>query len=264
MQSDMFTRNVRQRIEGGERSRIICAALRAEILLGMNVTDGLAVRFLSAEFRGDREIGLAAVRQMSSACQYLTVALRADKEFGLAAVTEDGCIVEYLSVELRADREIGLTAVKGNGMALIDLSAELKADKEIGLAAVANDNISIPYVSQTLREELLHLAAYWSSDVETVACAELNPLLLQLDLCVNPEGGWAEVVCLDVAGSEVARCLFSDFEYMHSLYVFVASELFVPPMRLKLLLPRGSLHQIGTKWDNLDEILDIPKKKSSG
>ena len=96
--------------------------------------------------------------------------------------------------------------------------------------------------------------------METVACAELNPLLIQLDFCDNPEGGWAEVVCLDVAGSEVARCLFSDFEYMHCLYIFVASELSVPPMRLKFFLPRGSLHQIGTKWDNLDEILDIPKK----
>ena len=95
MQSDMFTRNVRPRIEGGERSRIICAALRAEILLGMNVTDGLAVRFLSAEFRGDREIGLAAVRRSSRACQYLTVALRADKEFRLAAVTANGCAVSF-------------------------------------------------------------------------------------------------------------------------------------------------------------------------
>ena len=153
------------------------------------------------------------------------------------------------------------TAVKGNGRALHHLSAELQADKEIGLAAVANDNDLIRFVSQTLRVELEHLAAYWASDVETVACAELNPYLIQLHLCVNPDRGWAEVLCLDVAGSEVARCLFSDFEYMHGLYVFAASELSVPPMRLKILLPCGSLHQIGTKWDKLHEILDIPKIK---
>ena len=114
MQSDMFTRNVRQRIEGGERSRIICAALRAEILLGMNVTDGLAVRFLSAEFRGDREICLAAVRRSSRACQYLTVGLRADQEFGLAAVTANGCAVEFLSAELRGDRDIGLASLSSS------------------------------------------------------------------------------------------------------------------------------------------------------
>lgn len=101
MQSDMFTRNVRPRIEGGERSRIICAASREEIFIALDVTDGLSVRSLSAEFRGDREIGLAAVRRSSRACQYLTVALRADKEFGLAAVTANGCAVEFLSVELR-------------------------------------------------------------------------------------------------------------------------------------------------------------------
>ena len=252
--------SVKQRISySGEfsgRVMWICAgqyltlALRADRDFGFAAvaSTGCAVHCLSEELRGDMEIGLAAVRNMSSACEYLTVALRADREFGLASVTEDGCIVEFLSVELRADREIGLTAVKGNGKALIYLSKELRGDKEIGLAAVAGGTYrNFRDVSQTLREELLHLAAYWASDVEAVACAELNSLLIQLHLWGNPRCGCAEVVCLDVAGFEVARCLFSDFEYMHSLCVFVASELSVPPMRLKLLLPRGTLHQINTK-----------------
>ena len=223
---------------------------------------GRAVQFLSLELRGDRDIGLAAVRETRYAFEYLTDALRADIEFCLAAVTVDGYIVKYLSVELSANREIGLMAVKGEGGAFLALSAELQADKEIGLAAVANDRVLIRGVSHTLRKELLHLAAYWSSDVETVACAELNPLLIQLDLCDGSEGGWAEVVCLDVAGSVVARCLVSDFEYMIRLYAFVASEVSVPPMRLKFLLPCGSLHQIGNPWEKLDDILALPRKKA--
>ena len=101
LQFDRFTRNVQRRIElAGERSWGICDALQYGVH-GLDVTDGLAVRFLSAELRGDREIGLAAVRRSSLACQYLTLALRADKEFGLAAVTANGCAVEFLSEELR-------------------------------------------------------------------------------------------------------------------------------------------------------------------
>ena len=220
-----------------------------------------AGQYLTLALRADKEFGLAAVASTGCAVQYLSEDLKGDMEIGLAAVRNMGSACGYLSVELRADREIGLTAVKGHGMALKYLSADLQADREIGLAAVANDKYSTAYVSQTLREDLLHLAAYWASDVEIVACAELNPCLIQLHLCLNPERGCAEVLCLDVAGSEVARCLFSDFEYMHGLCVFVSSELSVPPMRLKILLPRGSLYQIGTKWDKLDEILDIPKIK---
>ena len=105
MQSDMCTRNVRSRMEGGWGRDVMDTTSRERIFLGLDITDGLGVQCLSAEFRGDPAIGLAAVRKNWRACQYLTVALRADKEFGLAAVTEDGCIVEYLSVELRADKE---------------------------------------------------------------------------------------------------------------------------------------------------------------
>ena len=165
MQSDMFTRNVRRRIEDGERSRIICAALRAEIH-GLDVTDGLAVRFLSAELRGDREIGLAAVRRSSFACQYLTEALRADKEFGLAAVTANGCAVEFLSSELRRDRDIGLASLRSSSacqyVSALDglvicavefLSEELRGDREIGLAAVRRTSYACQYLTAALRAD---------------------------------------------------------------------------------------------------------------
>ena len=165
MQSDMFTRNVRTRSDAGERSRIICEALRTEIH-GLSVTDGLAVRFLSAELRGDREIGLAAVRRTSLACQFLTVALRADKEFGLAAVTANGCAVEFLSAELRGDRDIGLAALRNSSAcqlsALNDLvvcaveflSEELRGDREIGLAAVRRTSSACQYLTVALRADM--------------------------------------------------------------------------------------------------------------
>ena len=64
------------------------------------------------------------------------------------------------------------------------------------------------------------------------------------------------MVCSDVAGSEVARCLLLDVENVRRLYVFLASELSVPPFRLKLLLPGGRfLHRIGTTWYQLEGLM---------
>ena len=76
-------------------------------------------------------------------------------------------------------------------------------------------------------------------------------------------GDCMEVVCMDVAGFEITRCLFSDLENVRSLYLFVSSALSVPPMQLKLLLPGSStLHRAGAGWGTLGE-WDSPMHRES-
>ena len=65
------------------------------------------------------------------------------------------------------------------------LSAELRKDKGIGLEAVARTPASALCVSEELHKELKHLASYWESELHTIACAELNPTLIQLDISME-------------------------------------------------------------------------------
>ena len=195
----------------------------------------------------------------NGAIRYLSISLRADKDFGLAAVTLCGEDVRYLSVELQSDKEIGLAAVGQCSEAFCYLSAELMKDKEVAFLALAGDEGLFHEVPGRIRRCISDLEDYWDSDVSTVAHAELNPIIIQLHLRLEHRGDFAEVVCLDVAGSEVAWSLLLDVKNVKQLYLFLALTFSVPPVRLKLVLPCGGcLPRIGATWDEF-EGLDTAK-----
>ena len=124
---------------------------------------------------------------------------------------------------------------------------------------MADDASLIEKVSDQMLLEILDLEYYWGSDVCTVAHAELNPIIIQLHLFHEDRGDFAEVVCLDFAGSEVVRSLLLEVKNLKSVYVFLALVFSVPPVRLKLVLPCGGcLPRIGATWDEL-EGLDTDK-----
>ena len=238
-------------------------ALKADKEIGLAAVRkcGCAVQHLSAELTADNEIGRAAMEEESSegAIRYLSISLRADKDFGLAAVTLCGEDVRYLSVELQSDKEIGLAAVGQCSGAFCYLSAELMKDKEVAFLALADSACLIHQVSRRIRRCISDLEDYWDSDVSTVAHAELNPIIIQLHLRLEHRGDFAEVVCLDVAGSEVARSLLLDVKNVKQIYLFLALTFSVPPVRFKLVFPCGGcLPRIGATWDEF-EGLDTAK-----
>lgn len=124
-----------------------------KIALGRVLKDPWNLRTLSAEFRNDKEIVLAAVSQSSM------------------SPTAD--VLEYASESLRNDKEVVLAAVKAKSFsvskALSFASQILRDDKEVVLAAVSNQGSSIQYASKRLQ-----------SSREVV-----------LSAVQSPEGGWA-------------------------------------------------------------------------
>ena len=126
---------------------------------------------------------------------------------------------------------------------------EVSACKEVGLAAVAQHGSLLRVVTKELASELSELANYWDSDVQTVAHAEINPIFIELRLGSERQGHPAEVVCLDRAGSEVARCLLLEVKSVLRLYVFLSSELHVPVVQLRFSFPGGNVvSRIGATW----------------
>ena len=76
-----------------------------------------------------------------------------------------------------------------------------------------------------------------------------NQIVIELRLGSERQGHPAEVVCLDRAGSEVARCLLLEVKSVHRLYVFLSSELHVPVVQLKFSFPGGNVvTRIGATW----------------
>ena len=78
-------------------------------------------------------------------------------------------------------------------------------------------------------------------DEKAVADAELHPIVIQLAFTSDNQSGCSELICFSVAGSEVYRCLLSDLDSLEQLRLSVSSELSVPPYRLKLVQPHGSV-----------------------
>ena len=88
------------------------------------------------------------------------------------------------------------------------------------------------YVSAELRIDLNELATYWDSDVETVAYAELHFILIQLTVSLGNPGSCEELICMNIAGSTIARYSLMAVYNVRNLHLLLLSELSVPPFSL--------------------------------
>ena len=77
-----------------------------------------ALKFASANLKGDKELVLAAVAQKGVVLRYASEDLKGDKELVLAAVMQDGYALDYASEDLKCHKEVVLVAVTQNGGAL--------------------------------------------------------------------------------------------------------------------------------------------------
>merc|ERR1712242_593840 len=97
--------------------------------------NGLALAFVSAELRGDREVVMEAVAND-------------DRQ-----ASEDASVFEHASEALRGDREVVLQAVEKNGWALGHASAELRRDREVVMAAILQNARALRYAAQELQSD---------------------------------------------------------------------------------------------------------------
>lgn len=88
------------------------------------------------EFRGDRDLMLAAVEQCGSALRLAAEELLQDREFILSSMRRNGAALQYASEECRQDREIVLAAATEQGTAVQWACEELRQDQEVMLVAV--------------------------------------------------------------------------------------------------------------------------------
>ena len=139
-------------------------AMSRDRLLQAVAENGSLLEFVSANFKGDREIVFAAVWQDGLALRYAAHELRKDRDMVMAAMHGDECweILEasalwgLASAEsgFHTDRELVRAAVTESPFALQFADDALRADREIVLAAVRNDDSDEAHALQFADDEL--------------------------------------------------------------------------------------------------------------
>jgi hypothetical protein len=124
-----------------------------DVVLAAVKQNGRALEYVSEELKSDKEVVLAAVAQTVAALKYVSEELKGDKEVILVVVTQNGWALNYASKELKGDKEVVLAAVKQNRNALEYASEELKADKEFMMAAVTKNIHALEYASEDLKRD---------------------------------------------------------------------------------------------------------------
>ena len=118
-----------------------------ELALPAVTTDGLSLRYLTAELRAEKEICLLAVAQNGLALEHCAFALQGDPEVALAAVQHDGLALEYCNDALRSEPTIVREAVVENFRAFAYASVSMANCADViaaarGAAAAADDTRS--------------------------------------------------------------------------------------------------------------------------
>ena len=113
-----------------------------EAVLASVSKSGFNLRELPLEFRNDKDVVLAAVKQLHVyALEHASKGLRNDRDVVLEAVIYNGRSLQYASEELQNDREIVLEAVKSDRHVLSFVYPNFQDDLEIVSAAISLDTI---------------------------------------------------------------------------------------------------------------------------
>ena len=122
--------------------------------------DGLALKYVSQEMKGDRELCMAAVAQEWQALRWASEEMKGDRELCMAAVAQDGTALRWASEEMKGDRDLCMAAVAQDGEALQWASQEMKGDLELCMAAVAQNALALEDVPDEMKnDETVAIAA---------------------------------------------------------------------------------------------------------
>jgi hypothetical protein len=110
--------------------------------------DGRALEFAPA-FQNDREVVMAAVKEIGTALLYASDDLKNDKDVVMAAVTQTGLALQFAPA-FQNDKDVVMAAVKQFGLALE--FATLRADPDVACAAVKNNPNALEFVDPSLDE----------------------------------------------------------------------------------------------------------------
>jgi|GEM_PF-4439127 len=120
--------------------------------------NGLELEFLASEFRNDKNICLAAIKQTIKAFQFVPETYKSDPEFFLVAieealkeVSENGLEFEFLSPELQCNKNICLAAIKEKIEAFQFIPAAYKSDPEFCLVAIKYNAHVFAHISEDLK-----------------------------------------------------------------------------------------------------------------
>jgi hypothetical protein len=115
--------------------------------------DGMLLVHFDKEYRANRKIVIAAVRQNGEALKHADASLRNDKEIVKIAVETDCNAIKFASFETTCDPDIYQVALKKRGGALDLLPNRLKRDKDVVRMAVERDGLALQYADHTLRQD---------------------------------------------------------------------------------------------------------------
>lgn len=126
---------------------------RELVLAAVRQSDGWALEFAAEELKHDREVVMAAVRRNGWALQHAGESLRNDRELVLAAVQANGLALEHASAELREDPVIVEAAVRSSPAALRFAAPALLNDRRVVIAAVRQNGWALEHAGESLRDD---------------------------------------------------------------------------------------------------------------
>ena len=102
----------------------------------------LDLRRLDNNMRADRDVVMAAVKQVGWSLGYASDDLKNERDIVKAAIDQNGLALGYASQEIRKDRSMVMAAINKTGYAYQYACAELKQDVSVAIAAVKqNQNV---------------------------------------------------------------------------------------------------------------------------
>lgn len=148
---------------------------REQILRAIEVKDLESFKSANIVLRGDKEIGLLAVKRNGMWYRYLSAELRRDKDIIFAAVNQNHSVMKLVGDKLKEDRAFALEAVKSHPYFITDYAIHRKFhnDEEIIRAAIELDGWNLRAASENLRNnkevvlaalKRLPSAIRWASD----------------------------------------------------------------------------------------------------
>ena len=171
-------------LKNGEALEVAPPELQAdrEIVLAAITQNMEALRYASPELRVDKDIiqealdfdntnkrAVLAKMKEGIPLKYICENLRGDRDVVLAAVSHDGRALQLASPELQADKNVVLAAVKHDKEMYLIASEELQRDKDIIREALDFDNTQkqdvLAQVTQDIRK-ILFIPQEWLNDPE--------------------------------------------------------------------------------------------------
>ena len=169
----------RYKLAGDPLAPVPCRSDR-DLVLQCAAVDGMDTLEFAPDFRGDKEVVLAAVAQNGCALAYVSPELK-DRNVVLVAVKQNGCAFQYADDQFKNDRDIALVALTEYGLQLSEVGAELQDNFDVVLAAVRSANQepsqgprghAYPFASERLRANREVLLAAIAEPGSLVTCDE--------------------------------------------------------------------------------------------